>query len=110
MNAKSFAKLHQTQVRSGLSIAAFCRNRGVPLSSFHYWRRRHTSASAGDEFLEVQLTEPALAPPSSLPALPVSAQPPIGLLYRGASLSLPVGFSQTTLRQCLEVLRETLPC
>ena len=51
MNAQTFARLHKAQVRSNISIAAFCRKRGLALSSYH-----------------------------------------------------------SALRQCIEVLRETLPC
>lgn len=108
MNAQTFARLHQAQVRSGISIAAFCRKRGLALSSFHYWRRRYGSAPAADGFVEVQLSEP---PQPVLPKTPVALEPPpIGLLYHGASVSLPAGFCPSSLRQCLEVLREALPC
>lgn len=110
MNAQTFARLHQAQVRSGISIAAFCRKRGLALSSFHYWRRRYGSVPAGGGFVEVQITEPFPPPQSALPTPPVAVAPAIGLLYRGASLSLPAGFSPSALRQCLEVLREALPC
>lgn len=112
MNAQTFARLHKAQVHSGTSIAAFCRKRGLALSSFHYWRRRYGSAPDGGGFVEVQLTEPARAPQQqpSLPAALAALEPPIVLLYRGASLSLPVGFSPSALRQCLEILREALPC
>jgi hypothetical protein len=107
MNAQTFVRLHHAQVRSGISIAAFCRKRGLALSTYHYWRRQYGSVPAADGFVEVQLSElPQPAPPTP----PVLVEPPIGLLYRGASLSLPVGFSPSTLRQCLEVLREALPC
>ena len=113
MNAKTFARLHQAQVRSGISIAAFCRKRGLALSSFHYWRRRYGGTPATHGFVEVQLnapSHPALALHSSLQTPPAVVEPPIGLLYRGANISLPVGFSPSALRQCIEVLKEVLPC
>jgi hypothetical protein len=37
---------------SGLSRAAFCRARGVPMSTFLYWRRR---LAAKSPFVEVEL-------------------------------------------------------
>lgn len=107
MNAQTFARLHQAQVRSGLSIAAFCRTRGLALSSFHYWRRRYDSTPSPDGFVEVQLSEPSHP---EFPTPPAVGAASIGLLYRGAHLSLPMGFSPSALRQCLEVLKETLPC
>ena len=113
MNAQTFARLNQAQVRSGLSIAAFCRKRGLALSSYHYWRRRYGASSTPDGFVEVQLTEPSHPSAPAQPALSTPAllmTQPIGLLYRGAHLSLPTGFSPSALRQCLEVLREALPC
>jgi hypothetical protein len=30
---------------SGLSLAAYCRARGVSVSTFHYWRRRRPARS-----------------------------------------------------------------
>ena len=111
MNARRFARLHQAQIRSGQSIAAFCRKRGLALSSFHYWRRRYGSTAAEGGFVEVHLSESSRPLRPSLPTSPdVVESPPLGLHYRGVHVSLPVGFSPSTLRQCLEVLRETLPC
>ena len=112
MNAQTFARLHKAQVRSNISIAAFCRKRGLALSSYHYWRRRYGSASRTDGFVEVQFTAPSHLSPLSpvLPKSPAVVEQPIGLLFRGANLSLPAHFSPSALRLCIEVLRETLPC
>jgi hypothetical protein len=104
MNAQTFARLHTAQLRSGLSIAAFCRKRGLALSSYHYWRRRFGGPAAPGGFVEVHLAEPAL------PVHPAASERPLTLDFRGARLSLPAGFSSTSLRQCLEVLQEALPC
>ena len=49
------------QSRSGLSIAAFCRDRGLPAWQFFAWKKRLRQAAAGP-FLEVQVVrEPAQA-------------------------------------------------
>jgi len=34
--------------QSGLTQSAFCRERGLGLSTFHYWKRKVASAEAGD--------------------------------------------------------------
>ena len=113
MNAQTFARLHPAQVRSGISIAAFCRTRGLALSSYPYWRRRYRSTSAADGFIEVRLRDPSQSAQTQhapLPTPPAVMETPIGLFYRGAHLSLPAGFSSSALRQCLEILKEVLPC
>src|SRR5690606_40225312 len=102
MNAQTFARLHQAQIRSGISITAFCRKRGLALSSFHYWRRWYGSNPTADGFVEVQLTEP---PQPALPTPSEVVEMPIALFYRGAHLSLCPGFSPSALRKCLEVLK-----
>lgn len=100
MNDKTFSRLLRAQARSGLSIAAFCRERRIAVSTFHYWRRRSASPKAEDGFVELHLAEGA--PPDS-PA-------PIRLEYRGATLLLPEAFSDRSLRRLLAALAESLPC
>ena len=36
------------QQASGLTQSAFCRQRGLALSTFHYWKRKLASAKTGD--------------------------------------------------------------
>jgi len=36
------------QQASGLTQSAFCRQRGLALSTFHYWKRKLATAEAGD--------------------------------------------------------------
>lgn len=109
MNAQSFAKLQKAQSQSGLSISAFCRRRRIALSSYHYWRRRHGKNPTPEGFVELHLTEPKAFFPPTPPAIK-EVEAPIHLNYRGASLTLPAGFSSSALSRCLEVLAETLPC
>jgi len=54
MNAKHFQQLERAHAQSGLSIASFCRKRGIALSTFHYWRRRFRAAEIGN-FVELRL-------------------------------------------------------
>jgi hypothetical protein len=44
---RKWRKVIERQQVSGLSVAAFCRNNGVPASSFFAWKRRLVSSSAG---------------------------------------------------------------
>jgi hypothetical protein len=100
MNAKTFSRLLRAQARSGLSIAAFCRERGIAVSTFHYWRKRPASPEAEGEFVELRLDEGASA----------HSPVPIRLEYRGAALTLSEGFSGRSLRRLLAALQESLPC
>ena len=45
-SAEQWASLIAAQAASGLSIATFCRERGLAVSSFHAWRRRLVEAQA----------------------------------------------------------------
>lgn len=100
MNARTFSRLLRAHARSGLSISAFCRERGVAVSTFHYWRKRSSTPKTEGEFVEVRLDENAPAPSPG----------PIRLEYRGAAVSLPEGFSDRSLRRLLAALLESLPC
>jgi len=46
-SAEQWASLIAAQAGSGLSIAAFCRERGLTVSSFHAWRRRLSRGGEG---------------------------------------------------------------
>jgi transposase-like protein len=47
-------KLVSEQVGSGQSVAAFCRQRGLPASQFFAWKKRLRQAATG-QFVEVQV-------------------------------------------------------
>lgn len=100
MNAKTFNRLIRKQACSGLSIAAFCREQGIAVSTYHYWRKRSDASQARGGFVEVRIGEGA----------PMPAARPIRLEFRGATLILPETFSVQSLRHCLEAVRESLPC
>jgi transposase-like protein len=94
---------------SGLTIRAYCRQRGVSEPSFYAWRR-----------LLAQRQEPArpadAAGPVTFVPLTVQstmadrAEPPVELiLANGRRLRLPVGVAASVVRDLLVVLEET-PC
>lgn len=63
--AAQWRELIEQQASSGLSIAAFCRERGLPPSNFYQWRRRlrvsqasPASAAAGFVRLEARGDDP----------------------------------------------------
>jgi transposase len=49
------------QQASGLSVASFCRRRGLSAASLYAWRRR-LSAGAAPAFVEAKVVEPAQVP------------------------------------------------
>ena len=60
-SAEQWARLIEDQARSGLSIVAFCRERGIGASNFHYWRRRLAgptgSESTGQAFVRLRVSD-----------------------------------------------------
>lgn len=87
--------------RSGLSVAAFCRGRGLAENRFYAWRR----------ILAQRDAEQATFVPVRLMAENSSAQDGIleVVLAGGRRLRVPRAFDAATLRQVLAVLEE-LPC
>ena len=84
------------QKRSGLSIAAFCREEQISPPSFYQWRRRLTNGSG---------SEPAPQ------FVPVAIQPPPRADFEirlpgGVSVMAPVGFEEASLRRLLKVVTE----
>ena len=53
---EKWGNLVSEQGGSGQSVAAFCRERGLPASHFFYWKRR-LRESVAPQFVEVQLAE-----------------------------------------------------
>jgi len=89
--------------RSGLSVRAFCEQRGLSLPSFYAWRR--TIAHRDDQapaFLPVQLLPTDTATPASTAA----ASGLELLLPSGLILRLGIAFDAPTLRRLLPVLEE----
>jgi hypothetical protein len=54
-------KLVSEQEQSGQSVSAFCRERGLPLSRFFFWKKRLREA-ATSQFVEVQVAKPNREP------------------------------------------------
>jgi hypothetical protein len=56
-------KWHQiilSQRRSGQTVAAYCRQRGIGQASFFAWKRRLRSASGTTEFVEIKAAAEAM--------------------------------------------------
>lgn len=88
--------------RSGLNVAAFCRQQGLPAPRFHAWRRILARRDAEQAvWVPVQiLQEPAALRDSAVEVL----------LASGRRLRVPPGFDAATFRQVLAVLEEEAPC
>jgi len=58
-SAEDWSSLIASQAGSGVSIASFCRGRGLAVSSFYHWRRRlgdgRGAGAAGPGFVRLKL-------------------------------------------------------
>jgi putative transposase len=91
---KKWTELIHQQQQSGLSVSAFCRDRGFSDQAFYYWRKR----LSGREPVRF-----ALVAADGAPADP----PPIELLLAsGDRLRIVPGTDALTLRTVLNILRE----
>ena len=87
------------QVESGKSVAAFCRERGVPASQMFSWKKRFREAGAA-KFVEVAV-KPAL---ETTPAAAAHGNGIEVRLNAGRSVVVEPGFSASHLRALLAVL------
>jgi len=99
------------QRRSGLTIGAFCLDRQLAASAFHYWKRelrtrdaQRRSTRPAARFLPVVLADAPAPTPTHSAALLELALP------GGEVLRVPAGFDSTTLAQVLAMLRGEPAC
>lgn len=85
------------QAASGLSISAFCRERGVSPASFFDWRRK-LAAGGGEEAVADKFMAIELPPPSTIQSCLEVALP------NGLRVLVPSRFDADTLRELLDVL------
>ena len=109
----------ERQAASGLSIAAWCRQNQVAITSFHYWRR---TLARRDKPIAPPLPEPALAAATFVPvfvetASQVQRSQPDPLIHdaglleirfpqRSALVRVAPGFDAPTLVRLLDVLEQ----
>ena len=79
--------------RSGLSIAAWCRNNAVCYQTFLYWRKRLDVRRPESTGIFLQLTAPA-------------DPEPIALECNGIFVHVPAGFDPGLLRDILALLKD----
>jgi putative transposase len=90
-SASEWQTLIQAQVQSGLSVAAFCREQAISLSSFYAQRHRVGHLSGGESvFVKV--------------AMPCSSSAPLTLQGSFGILHLPEGIDSQWLAQLLRGL------
>jgi transposase-like protein len=98
---QAFAKwrnLISEQVRSGQSVAAFCRERGLADSHFFYWKKRLREA-ATVQFVPVQIANGNQAPARAALSTTIEVR-----LRHGRSLVVGPNFDADHLRALLAVL------
>ena len=83
------------QERSGQSVAAFCRERGVSAPQFFAWKKRLSQAGTG-QFVAVRVVEPAQAP---VPSRAIEIR-----LISGHSVIVEAGFDAGHLRAVVAAL------
>jgi hypothetical protein len=96
---KKWRKLISQQAKSGQSVAAFCRERGLCAPHFFAWRKRLEPAEA-KKFVEVKVASTAAAP-----AVALDSGIEIDLGY-GRCLRVRPGFSAQHLQAVLAVLEQ----
>ena len=85
------------QAASGLTISAFCRERGVSAASFFDWRRK-LDAGGGEEVAADKFMSIELPPPLTIPSCLEVALP------SGLRVLVPSRFDAEALRELLDVL------
>jgi len=90
-------RLVSEQGASGQSVAAFCRDRGLPVSQFFAWKKRLRQAAA-ELFAEVQVVG-VPAQPATAPSRAIEIR-----LGCGRSVMVGPGFDANHLRAVLAVL------
>ena len=92
------------QQASGQSIAAFCRERALPVWQFYEWKKRLHSAEA-EPFVAVEVVASevvaAAAPQAAVPSIPIEIR-----LGGGRSLLVGPDFEASHLRRLLRVLEQ----
>jgi len=83
------------QKRSGQSVAAFCRDRGICAPQLFAWKKRLSQAGT-EQFVAVQVVEPP-QPPASSPAIQIR-------LSSGLSVLAEPGFDAGHLRAVVAAL------
>ena len=78
--------------RSGLSVAAWCRNHAVSYHTFLYWRKRLDERHPESAGIFLQLSAPA-------------EPEPIALECNGVFVHVPAGFDPGLLREILALLK-----
>jgi|SRR5215469_398211 len=97
--AAKWRGLVSEQVESGKSVAAFCRERGLPASQMFSWRKRLREKTAA-KFVEV-----AVMPAVDDAAMPATRGRAIEVRLKGGrSLLVEPGFDESHLRALLGIL------
>jgi hypothetical protein len=103
-NVRVWREILRRQRASGLPVAAFCRQTGVAVSSFYYWRRRVQAPAS--------FTELKVLPPPTVSGAYQATTPSSGIELRladGCCVIVQRGFDRQTLREVLQVCAPVEP-
>lgn len=109
----AWGEIMSAWAQSGLSQTSFCRERGIPYSTFQYWRYQRKVRENG----VTRSPEPVSVPPPFLPVQVIKSRPVIEEECRALTVLLPGGcrievgtdFDPDTLRKIIDTL-ESGPC
>ena len=94
-------ELIQRQQESDVSVAQFCRDEGISVSSIYYWRRRLAERPAHDGQAEERTAEPS--PGFMAFELPAMAEPCELLLANGRRIRVPARFDERALASLIAI-------
>ena len=85
------------QLDSGLSIAAWCRQRKIAVHTFYYWHNKLFPKATFDKFTFTEIVNEKKLNTSDSGSMHE---------YQGINIHLSHDFESSTLKKCLEVLKE----
>lgn len=90
------------QRESGLSIACWCRNNNIADHSFYYWQRKFSLTTILDRSSFTEISDQKQIGTSDLKGAGIIIE------YQGMRIHLEQQFETSVLKQCIEVLKETM--
>ena len=105
---RHWAEVMTAWSESGLSQAAFCKEQGIPLSTFQYWRYQGRTADRKAAERQRDVSDPPFVPVTVRAAAPET--PPVAVvLTNGRRIEVPAGVDVEWLAQVAAAL-EPGPC
>ncbi|OPX22553.1 MAG: hypothetical protein B1H02_06000 [Candidatus Latescibacteria bacterium 4484_107] len=112
--AEKWRRIVEEQASSGLNQSRFCRERGIRLSAFCYWKRKFSDSPAGTGEKGVSDREDSKVKPRGLVALRIespkeeaTAEAFEVVLPNKHRIRIPCDFDEESFLRLLRIMRET---